>query len=1347
MDEAQIEALYHSVRALSTRLFISPFTREDLSRALRSGHYESLLAQLLSCLVCIAERGDDWERAYEPGFSDVARPCLSQADFPPVVVVGYRAVKRLKKILDEKRFRCLESLARTDDRRKAPRTLLYDWRDKVAGVFSEENGLASGKVDFWDLRPENKLRFLQELLDAAISTARVREYLEMKVGGTHAFNEPGEDGSMERCVLCDLGGDLVCCDKCPRVFHSRCLNVSRRQLGTKDEDWVCPECKAEWKVDFDQPRLEVLGRGGKGEVFWLGDQCLMEGSEGAVDANLKIHRGEAMLEGWARIKEFSQNQTLLDKAEKLVEAARTVDRNPSSTNYINNYVDSHDPAAQTSLDRYLRRARQIAKKENAVRPNGLPARFRYRNGDGPEGFCKTYLLCIEKALAGLLSDPFWKTAGTWIEEVKRSRFPGECGRLLVELIQNLKDGMQLLDWASIEERPVGHQNRRDDDHLAEAYRPRKQPWWEYYRGRAAQDECLNRLPRNEAIRLARRGGLVEVEGVAYRLFQHVQKPVVAMRLQVLSMLEGCRSWSVLAEAVLMVDAVVNFDKFEADKNSTWLGASITNKATPEAGSSSSAAKYDVCGSPGSTEAPVELSVGEIPIWLVKRFEDRRRQEFDETLGRTLEKPALLQDPKECCGICGMKEPMWVRDSTQAVVDWICCDKCEQWYHQDCLMGSDQSMESRNDGSWVCGRCKEVKGRTKRTKRSQPSHQTPHSKQRKSLALAAGYPQPIPFLSPVILPGGMPNSRRRGWGVDPHFTDVFRKKRSPRVRKDGWGSTVEYALGIRPDSAEWRGVLEKGPPPPLVFHTPPPQPVVYSPVQDSPRAVSTGRRGRRSNGNRGRRGRGQKGGSGSARRATRRSQGGGTTDAETPLASERRAGGGLPLEEDPEAGVREVGGVRRKYRRVACGWIERILPQEDPAERLQIEEGEGLEPLDNGVQEIAEISQNDEGKHPSENGDEGAVAELPTKGDILDNGNGPSVSDGEKDEVPDSAEEEEREQREQSGFDRAPLPFGIGALCQSRNPAQRSSGAASDQSQEKNMPGMTTRSRIRSQAGAVLSTKPAVPTTSTPGHKTDDDMQNRTFNHQGYARTAPTDMRNPGAPQKDEQQPQPSSTNCVVREDGLGVDSDRLEGAQEPSPPQLNTIRKNHGNCAENGNDHGPQGDMAEQKKPSSPGGRQSNKCGVQTLRMTLRKRPRVCEDNGHAPEAVVRAKPESIPEEEQVPRAKRLARAAGWRKTAEGALERAQACQQWVKTTRSLKKKNGLAAIQSCLSSFLKPEDVVNRVQEVVSGWPLSSTKQGELLTLLKKQWQSRGLNWPTKRLREESNGDIVQSKAKKRTR
>ena len=26
------------------------------------------------------------------------------------------------------------------------------------------------------------------------------------------------------CVVCDLGGNLLCCDSCPRVYHLECLN-------------------------------------------------------------------------------------------------------------------------------------------------------------------------------------------------------------------------------------------------------------------------------------------------------------------------------------------------------------------------------------------------------------------------------------------------------------------------------------------------------------------------------------------------------------------------------------------------------------------------------------------------------------------------------------------------------------------------------------------------------------------------------------------------------------------------------------------------------------------------------------------------------------------------------------------------------------------------------------------------------------------------------------------------------------------------------------------------------------------------------------------------------------------
>lgn len=43
------------------------------------------------------------------------------------------------------------------------------------------------------------------------------------------------------CWVCHDGGDVLCCDKCPRVFHVQCSGLSKAPEG--DEDWYCPVCK------------------------------------------------------------------------------------------------------------------------------------------------------------------------------------------------------------------------------------------------------------------------------------------------------------------------------------------------------------------------------------------------------------------------------------------------------------------------------------------------------------------------------------------------------------------------------------------------------------------------------------------------------------------------------------------------------------------------------------------------------------------------------------------------------------------------------------------------------------------------------------------------------------------------------------------------------------------------------------------------------------------------------------------------------------------------------------------------------------------------------------------------
>ncbi|XP_010538629.1 PREDICTED: protein CHROMATIN REMODELING 4 [Tarenaya hassleriana] len=50
----------------------------------------------------------------------------------------------------------------------------------------------------------------------------------------------GNDGYYFECVICDLGGDLLCCDSCPRTYHIDCLKPPLKKIP--NGKWICPEC-------------------------------------------------------------------------------------------------------------------------------------------------------------------------------------------------------------------------------------------------------------------------------------------------------------------------------------------------------------------------------------------------------------------------------------------------------------------------------------------------------------------------------------------------------------------------------------------------------------------------------------------------------------------------------------------------------------------------------------------------------------------------------------------------------------------------------------------------------------------------------------------------------------------------------------------------------------------------------------------------------------------------------------------------------------------------------------------------------------------------------------------------
>ena len=48
------------------------------------------------------------------------------------------------------------------------------------------------------------------------------------------------DQNNDLCAKCGMGGDLLCCDTCPRSFHIRCAGLGKG--GIPEGDWSCEYC-------------------------------------------------------------------------------------------------------------------------------------------------------------------------------------------------------------------------------------------------------------------------------------------------------------------------------------------------------------------------------------------------------------------------------------------------------------------------------------------------------------------------------------------------------------------------------------------------------------------------------------------------------------------------------------------------------------------------------------------------------------------------------------------------------------------------------------------------------------------------------------------------------------------------------------------------------------------------------------------------------------------------------------------------------------------------------------------------------------------------------------------------
>lgn len=63
--------------------------------------------------------------------------------------------------------------------------------------------------------------------------------------------EPEDDPNEDWCAVCQNGGELLCCDKCPKVFHLSCHIPSLKE--SPSGEWYCSFCR-----DLESPEMQYV---------------------------------------------------------------------------------------------------------------------------------------------------------------------------------------------------------------------------------------------------------------------------------------------------------------------------------------------------------------------------------------------------------------------------------------------------------------------------------------------------------------------------------------------------------------------------------------------------------------------------------------------------------------------------------------------------------------------------------------------------------------------------------------------------------------------------------------------------------------------------------------------------------------------------------------------------------------------------------------------------------------------------------------------------------------------------------------------------------------------------------
>lgn len=91
------------------------------------------------------------------------------------------------------------------------------------------------------------------------SSVRSLMHRSSRIGGDGSSKD--DDPNEDWCAVCQNGGDLLCCEKCPKVFHLTCHVPTL--LSFPSGDWICTFCRDIGKpeVEYDCDNLQHSKKG------------------------------------------------------------------------------------------------------------------------------------------------------------------------------------------------------------------------------------------------------------------------------------------------------------------------------------------------------------------------------------------------------------------------------------------------------------------------------------------------------------------------------------------------------------------------------------------------------------------------------------------------------------------------------------------------------------------------------------------------------------------------------------------------------------------------------------------------------------------------------------------------------------------------------------------------------------------------------------------------------------------------------------------------------------------------------------------------------------------------------